>query len=94
MIVIKAFIKADRSKLGSPPRKWVRGMSAPKLPTWLEISEDVVNGVGHGVFMFYFDDYGQYYADDYYLTLENAIYNAYWSCQVEPEDWEVVEKEI
>lgn len=84
---LKAFVKAEQNKIEDPSKKWVE-----KEPTakWLEIEEYVVKGEVTGFYLFYFDENGKNYCDDFYLTLNDAINNAYWSCRVEPEDWRVV----
>ena len=81
MIKLKAFVKADRSTTEEPDAKW------------LEIEQHVVKRAGCGFYLFYYNDNGELYADDYGLTLEEAIYNAYCHCGVKPEDWRIVKSE-
>jgi len=76
---LKAFVKADRSKIKSPNTKW------------LEIEQNDEKG-SKGFFVFYFNDNGEVFADAYGLTLNEAIQIACCSCDVKPEDWKVIDE--
>jgi hypothetical protein len=43
-----------------------------------------------GFFLFYFDNEGKVFCDDFCFTLRHAIDHAYLQCGVKPEDWRVV----
>jgi hypothetical protein len=80
MMKLKAFVKSDRSKLRESAAKW------------LEIEDCVENGVVVGYFLFYFDDDGDQYRDDFLTTLDDIKHNAEYWCEIKPEDWTVVEE--
>jgi hypothetical protein len=90
MMKLKAFVKAEQSKIEDSAKKWVEKEPVAK---WLEIEEYIVNEKIEGFYLLYYDDNGKSYCDDFYLTLKDAINNAYWACRVEPEDWHVVKPE-